>query len=156
MPPYVYLRNDLAISTPTVTKAFKVPDRPGAAADFEAENVLVDFACEVTVHHSINGTFVVRKGSWKLALCPGSGGWSDPRPGKVKGGFPIQLFKLSADIGEQRNLAEDNPEMVKTLASSLAKVIHDGRSTAGPKQDNDGWPNTISKPVLKLLPVLEE
>ncbi len=36
---------------------------------------------EAVVHHSINGSFAIRQGNWKLALCPGSGGWSAPRPG---------------------------------------------------------------------------
>ncbi len=31
------------------------------------------------VNHSINGSFAVRRGNWKLCLCPGSGGWSKPR-----------------------------------------------------------------------------
>lgn len=35
---------------------------------------------EAIVHHSINGSFSIRQGSWKLELCPDSGGWSDPRP----------------------------------------------------------------------------
>ena len=29
---------------------------------------------EATVHHSINGSFAIRQGKWKLAFCPGSGG----------------------------------------------------------------------------------
>ena len=33
---------------------------------------------EALVHHSINGRFSIRQGSWKLELCPGSGGWSVP------------------------------------------------------------------------------
>ncbi|MDX1283585.1 MAG: arylsulfatase, partial [Draconibacterium sp.] len=33
-----------------------------------------EFNREATVHHSINGSFSIRKGIWKLILCPGSGG----------------------------------------------------------------------------------
>jgi arylsulfatase A-like enzyme len=29
---------------------------------------------EAVVHHSINGSFAIREGHWKLCLCPGSGG----------------------------------------------------------------------------------
>jgi arylsulfatase A len=36
---------------------------------------------EAIVHHSINGSFAIRQGDWKLIMCPGSGGWSFPRPG---------------------------------------------------------------------------
>ena len=32
--------------------------------------------------HSVNGSFAIREGKWKLCLCPGSGGWSAPRPGQ--------------------------------------------------------------------------
>ena len=39
---------------------------------------------EATVHHSINGSFAIRKGDWKLIMCPGSGGWSYPRPKDVE------------------------------------------------------------------------
>src|SRR5690606_22847497 len=37
---------------------------------------------EATVHHSVNGSFSIRKDEWKLEMCPGSGGWSDPKPGQ--------------------------------------------------------------------------
>ena len=36
---------------------------------------------EAIVHHSINGSFAIRQGNWKLELCADSGGWSAPRPG---------------------------------------------------------------------------
>lgn len=42
---------------------------------------------EATVHHSINGSFAIRKGEWKLILAAGSGGWSFPRPGKAEEGL---------------------------------------------------------------------
>ena len=32
------------------------------------------------VHHSINGSFALRRGKWKMNFCPGSGGWSAPVP----------------------------------------------------------------------------
>ncbi|MEI9893203.1 MAG: hypothetical protein WDN28_04660 [Chthoniobacter sp.] len=35
---------------------------------------------EAIVHHSINGSFAIRQGNWKLELCSSSGGWSAPRP----------------------------------------------------------------------------
>ncbi|MEM7700293.1 MAG: arylsulfatase, partial [Verrucomicrobiota bacterium] len=35
---------------------------------------------ETLIAQSINGSFSISDGKWKLALCPGSGGWSDPRP----------------------------------------------------------------------------
>ena len=33
---------------------------------------------EATVHHSVDGSFAVRQGKWKLVDCAGYGGWSEP------------------------------------------------------------------------------
>ena len=110
---------------------------------------------EATVHHSINGSFAIRQGKWKLVLCPGSGGWSAPKPAAAKKqGLPsMQLFDLDADIGEQDNLAAEHPERVRRLVALLGKYVADGRSTPGPKQTNEGeiefLPASDRKPVKK-------
>ena len=94
---------------------------------------------EATVHHSINGSFSIRQGPWKLSLCPGSGGWSDPTP-KValeQGLPPIQLYNLDKDPEEQTNLAATEPEVVARLTALLEQYIQNGRSTPGIKQAND-------------------
>ena len=114
------------------------------------------YARTSTVHHSINGSFAIREGEWKLVLCPGSGGWSDPRPGKAKGAYPVQLFNLKEDLAETNNLAEKEKERVASMANALTKIIRNGRSTPGPAQSNEGWPATISASVLELLPQLKE
>ena len=95
---------------------------------------------EATVHHSINGSFSIRQGKWKLVLCPGSGGWSNPRPGQHDTSkLPlVQLFDLEADVGEQRNVQGDNPEVVARLTKLLEKQVADGRSTPGAAQSNNG------------------
>ena len=96
---------------------------------------------EATVHHSINGSFAIRKGDFKLITCADSGGWSYPKPGKDKdviAGLPkMQLYNLKADPGEQQNLVNSNPEKVKELKQLLNKYITEGRSTPGSKQQND-------------------
>jgi arylsulfatase A len=92
---------------------------------------------ETLVVHSAPGFFGVREGKWKLCLCPGSGGWSDPRPGKEPAGAPaVQLFDLDKDIGEKTNLQDKNPEVVERLTKHLQKWIDDGRSTPGKPQKN--------------------
>lgn len=94
---------------------------------------------EALVHHSINGKFSIRQGNWKLEFCPGSGGWMAPRdPAAIQQGLPgMQLYDLAVDIGEQKNLIAENPEVVARLTALLEKYVADGRSTPGPKQEND-------------------
>lgn len=91
------------------------------------------------ISQSINGNFAIRDGAWKLALCPGSGGWSAPRPGKDDaGGLPeFQLFDLATDPGETRNRVLDHPERVAKMKTALERHIARGRSTPGPDQAND-------------------
>ena len=95
---------------------------------------------EAIVHHSVNGSFSIRKGKWKLEFCPGSGGWSFPRPKKAKELelFPVQLYNLEEDIAEENNLAESNPKLVKELTALMQKYIDEGRSTPGTIQQNEG------------------
>jgi len=89
---------------------------------------------EATVHHSINGSFAIRKGKWKLINCPGSGGWSDPVPGSPEeSGLPsIQLYDLDSDVGETRNLVDQYPEITRELMQLLKSYMENGRSTPDP------------------------
>jgi arylsulfatase A len=97
---------------------------------------------DYTVHHSVNGSFAIRQGDWKLCFCPGSGGWSYPTPEiivKEKLDLPpMQLFNLKEDIEETHNLIAEYPEKVADLKAALKKIILDGRSTPGARQENDG------------------
>lgn len=96
---------------------------------------------EATVHHSIDGSFSIRRGEWKLELCPGSGGWSDPKPGEEPAGaLPYQLYRLTDDAGERRNLAAEHPELVEELRLLLKRYVENGRSTPGAPQPNTGAP----------------
>jgi len=99
-----------------------------------------DVLREATVHHSINGSFSIRQGKWKLELCPGSGGWSYPRPNVARemGLYPIQLYDMENDIAEETNVAEDHPEIVKKLQALMQQYIDEGRSTPGITQQNTG------------------
>jgi arylsulfatase A-like enzyme len=95
---------------------------------------------EAVVHHSIHGAFAIRQGNWKLALCPGSGGWSAPRPGRDDASklSPVQLYDLAADVGERHNVQDKHPEVVARLTKLLEKYVADGRSTPGVPQTNTG------------------
>jgi arylsulfatase A-like enzyme len=102
------------------------------------------------VSQSIGGQFAVRDGDWKLCLCPGSGGWSAPRPGRVDLSKmpPVQLYNLADDPGETNNLQARYPDRVAKMKKMLSQIINDGRSTPGPRLKNDVEVVMI-KPVAK-------
>ncbi|MDF1710622.1 MAG: arylsulfatase [Akkermansiaceae bacterium] len=86
---------------------------------------------EATVHHSINGTFAIRQGKWKLIDAPHSGGWSSPTPAQkalYKDLPKIQLYDLEKDAGETRNVSAENPAIVEKLQALLRKYREGGRS----------------------------
>ena len=93
---------------------------------------------ESLVSHSINGSFAIRQGAWKLLLCPDSGGWSAPRPGsKPAAGLPpLQLYNLEDDLAERRNVASEHPEKVRELIALVEGVVRRGRSNPGPDREN--------------------
>ncbi len=101
------------------------------------------------VHHSINGSFALRKADWKLCFCPDSGGWSEPKPNAKNSAKlpPLQLFQLSKDPSETKNVATEHPQVVEELKQELQKLIEQGRSTRGPNQEN-----TVKVKAPKMIP----
>ncbi|MGQ7867767.1 sulfatase family protein [Sunxiuqinia sp. sy24] len=84
---------------------------------------------EAIVHHSINGTFAIRKGDWKLIIGKDSGGFS--RGLKIEG-IPVetdgQLYNLANDPSESKNLYAENPEKVNELTDLLEQYKTTGYS----------------------------
>ncbi len=81
---------------------------------------------EALIHHSLNGSFSIRKGPWKLEMCPDSGGWSAPKPGSLPNNcHPIQLYNLDDDIREQYNIYEHYPDIVNELKEALYAIVGD-------------------------------
>ena len=63
----------------------------------------------------------------------------------------MQLYDLSEDVGEQKNVYADHPEVVDRLTRLLEKYAADGRSTPGKPQKNTGQVNLwkVGKEVRK-------
>ncbi|MCZ2342722.1 MAG: arylsulfatase [Bacteroidales bacterium] len=127
----------------TVAEAAKVPVPDRAGEDSVSLVPLLRHpegaaVRESVIHHSINGSFAIRTPRWKLIFCPGSGGWSFPRPGRDDTSTlpSVQLFDMVADVREKQNVAADHPEIVQQLTQLLEKQIADGRSTPGQPSPN--------------------
>jgi arylsulfatase A len=86
---------------------------------------------DAIVHHSSEGVFCIREGSWKLVLGLGSGGFSVPKFIKPTPGGPQgQLYNLKDDPGETTNLWLEKPEMVRKLSALLERYQNQGYSRA--------------------------
>lgn len=111
---------------------------------------------QTLISHSIGGKFAIRKSDWKLCLCAGSGGWSQPtEPQAIRRKLPImQLYDLANDPAEQINLLKTNPKMVETLLKQLTKEVAAGRSTPGKPVPNDReikfLPKSVSPPLVEV------
>jgi arylsulfatase A-like enzyme len=81
---------------------------------------------EHAVSCSNQGVPGLRKGPWK---------YIPQRDAKT--GAEVQLYNVSDDIAEKKNVAADHPEIVSEMRVLLEKLIAAGRSTPGPKQKND-------------------
>jgi arylsulfatase A len=94
---------------------------------------------EAVVYHSINGSFAIQQGHWKLELCPDSGGWNDPKPDSpaTKSLPPMQLYDMDKDVGERTNEFTAQPEIAARLRTLLEKYVKDGRTTPGLATSND-------------------
>ncbi len=86
------------------------------------------------VSHSADGIFAIQRGEWKLIA-----------------GQQVALYNLATDIGETKNLSAQHPETVAELTALLKKYVDDGRSTPGPKQENDA-PVVLNKTGLATVP----
>jgi arylsulfatase A-like enzyme len=83
---------------------------------------------EATIHQSHQGDLAIRQGPWKLIF---------PLDGNP------ELYQLEKDIGETKDLAKENPEIVEKLTTLINSYIATGRSTPGakqPKEPSARWP----------------
>jgi len=98
-----------------------------------------EYKREATVHHSINGSFAIRKDNWKMVFCPGSGGWSAPKPNSegIEDLPKFQLYDLSRDPQEKNNVYGQFHEVESAMTRLMVSYIENGRSNLGEKQKND-------------------
>ena len=81
---------------------------------------------EHAVSCASSGVPGLRQGSWKLILAP-----------DANAGTPVQLYDLSSDLGETKNVAASEPTRVAAMQALLERLIANGRSTPGAPQKND-------------------
>ena len=81
-------------------------------------------AAQPLLVQSSQGAHAIRDGSWKLIDRLGSGGFSKPQQEKPKPGEPnVQLYDLSSDPGETKNLVHVEPQRVAELQRRLAERL---------------------------------
>ena len=114
----------------TVAGVLGEPLPPGAAEDsVDQSSVLLGETEEArgapgprtsVVHHSFDGMFALRSGSWKLIEGLGSGGFTDPARIEPEPGGPTrQLYDLAADPVEAHDLVLELPDVVERLQDEL-------------------------------------
>ncbi len=87
-----------------------------------------------------NGTPGLRVGPWKLIPAPATGKGARPAD-------ETQLYHLTDDLGETRNLAAREPARVAEMKALLDTLIANGRSAPGAKQPNDVEVTILRKQV---------
>ena len=89
------------------------------------------------VHHSISGMFAIRSGKWKLIQGKGSGGFESGNKDTQVIGLPAQgiweadhapgqLYDLSVDESENKNVYLEHPDIVRELTVKLIEIINSG------------------------------
>ncbi|MCB1090867.1 MAG: arylsulfatase [Verrucomicrobiae bacterium] len=91
-------------------------------------------ARDFTVHQSMAGDLAIRQGPWKLIF-------------KVDGSR--ELYRLDNDLGETKDLASSQPDIVDRLETKLREQINTGRSTPGDAQANEFTPSLDGKSAKK-------
>jgi len=69
----------------------------------------------------------IRRGPWKLLPANRSGTGKRGKPGAT-GGDEALLYHLPDDLGETKNVAGENPGIVKEMTALLGEIREKGRS----------------------------
>jgi len=78
------------------------------------------------IHHSVNGTFSIRHGMWKMIFSDGSGGRQKP----ISKPFnePYQLYNMEQDPSETENVINENTDVAEILTKYLDEIRESGSS----------------------------
>ncbi len=89
------------------------------------------------VSQGSRGLLALRMGPWKLIFGPdGGGAWSN-LSATPSDGQPAQLYDLSNNLAETKNLYTARPDIVARMSTLMETLVNRGRSTPGPDQRND-------------------
>ena len=88
---------------------------------------------EATVHHSGKGKFALRQGSWVFLDAPTGDenkepAWFQKSRGYEPHSHAGELYDLSEDLPQRRNLFAEQPDKARELKTLLEKYKRDGRS----------------------------
>jgi arylsulfatase A-like enzyme len=97
---------------------------------------------EATVLHGGDGKFAIRQGDWVfIDASTGDGNgrrgepeWFKQERGYTPNPFPGELYNLTDDLSQRKNLYGEKPEVVARLKSLLEEYQAEGRSTPGRPQ----------------------
>ena len=166
----------------TISKIIK-NNYPNSAAEdsYDFSSILLDksihsFEREFLIHHSASGFFGIRNQEWKLLIHEGSGVKEDYRStysnefgnkwqssddkanqeGKgISSKGPIQLYNITNDEHEDKNLFLEYPEIVEELSSKFLEILRNGRSTPGSTQANFNNDSSWTQ-VLESMEILSK
>jgi arylsulfatase A-like enzyme len=82
---------------------------------------------QTLVEHSGNISFSLVKGDWKY-IQPSAGAKKNKNNIELGNDPQPQLYNLKNDIGETKNIANENPDKVKELQAILQSIKDKGRS----------------------------
>jgi len=100
---------------------------------------------EATVHHTARGKFAIRQGEWVLILAAsgddngkqGEPAWFQKERGYQPHTEVGELYNLAADPSQKVNQYGAVPEKVRELSTLMERYVSEGRSTPGPRLQND-------------------
>ncbi len=82
---------------------------------------------EALIHHSVFGSFAIRRDRWKLIAGTGSGGFSEPcQEERGRGTLPGQLYDMMVDLTETNNQWGQHSKIVSELTESLNRIRQSG------------------------------